>query len=358
MLSLCGNIADRETMQEIGSKILYGLLVLLGVILLVFSLFVFLPNPAQQTLGQRSDKQSIENINKEFGLDKPKYIQFFLYLNDVSFISIHPSDEISKYDGITLVEVNQQSILLKKPYLRLSYQNKRPVMDVLMDALPNTLILALSSFLMASFLGIAFGIIASVKRGTIWESSLMLVALMGVSVPSFFAAILLSTWLGYDLQHITGLNMFGSLYSYDPFEGKTLRLDNLILPTIALGLRPLAIITQLTRSAMLDVLSMDFIRTARAKGLSYPKTVMIHGLRNALNPVVTAMGSWLASLLAGAFFIEFIFNWHGLGKVTIDALTNSDFPVVVGAVIFMASVFVIMNILTDIAYKWIDPRVR
>ena len=186
----------------------------------------------------------------------------------------------------------------------------------------------------------------------------MLTANLGVSVPSFFAGILIAWFFGYVLADITGLSMFGSLYEIDPYKGKMLALQNLILPAIALGIRPLAIITQLTRSSMLDVLSQDYIRTATAKGLA-PKTVIIkHALRNALNPVLTSVSGWLASLLAGAFFIEYIFNWHGIGKLTVDALLTADFPVVMGSVLFIALIFVIVNTLADILYGVLDPRVR
>jgi peptide/nickel transport system permease protein len=152
--------------------------------------------------------------------------------------------------------------------------------------------------------------------------------------------------------------MTGSLYEYDPFQGKKLHLQNLILPAVTLGIRPLAIITQLTRSAMLDVLSQDFIRTAYAKGLSKRAVIFKHALRNALNPIVTAITGWFAELLAGAFFVEYIFGWKGIGKVTVDALEKLDFPVVMGSVLLTATFFVIINLLADILYGIIDPRVR
>lgn len=186
----------------------------------------------------------------------------------------------------------------------------------------------------------------------------MVIAILGISVPSFFAAIIIAWLFGFEWRQYTGLNMFGSLYEVDPFKGETLALQNVILPAIALGIRPLAIITQLTRSSMLDVLSQDYIRTATAKGLSRRLVIAKHALRNALNPVLTAVSGWLASLLAGAFFIEYIFNWRGLGKVTVDALTTSDFPVVMGSVLIVAIIFISINIVVDILYGVLDPRVR
>jgi len=152
--------------------------------------------------------------------------------------------------------------------------------------------------------------------------------------------------------------MTGSLYTLDPFKGEMLTLKNLILPAITLGIRPLAIIVQLTRSSMLDILSQDYIRTAKAKGLSYYKVIVKHALRNALNPVLTAISGWFASLLGGAFFVEYIFSWKGIGKITIDALDKYDFPIVMGTVLFIAVIFVVVNIIMDCLYSFLDPRIR
>jgi peptide/nickel transport system permease protein len=152
--------------------------------------------------------------------------------------------------------------------------------------------------------------------------------------------------------------MTGSLWEYDPVTGRYLAIKNLILPAIALGIRPMAIITQLTRSSVLDVLSQDYIRTAYAKGLSTTKVVFRHALPNALNPVVTAISGWLAELLAGSFFVEYIFGWKGVGKITVDALDKFDFPLVMGSVLLTAFIFIIINLITDMLYGWMDPRVR
>jgi len=152
--------------------------------------------------------------------------------------------------------------------------------------------------------------------------------------------------------------MTGSLYNIDPFKGRQMQLQNLILPAITLGIRPLAIITQLTRSAMLDVLDQDYIRTAYAKGLSRRVVVFRHALRNALNPVITAITGWFAELLAGAFFVEYIFGWKGIGKITVDALEKLDFPVVMGSVLITATFFIAINLLADILYGIVDPRIK
>jgi peptide/nickel transport system permease protein len=181
---------------------------------------------------------------------------------------------------------------------------------------------------------------------------------MGYSLPSYVSAILLALVFGYYLQAWTGLNVQGSLFGIDDFGDEKIFWKNLILPALALGIRPIGIITQLTRSSMLDVLSQDYIRTAKAKGLSKTKVIFKHGLRNALNPVVTAVSGWFAALLAGAFFVENVFSYNGLGKITVDALLTRDIPVVLGAILFTAFLFVIINLLVDILYTFLDPRVK
>jgi peptide/nickel transport system permease protein len=184
-------------------------------------------------------------------------------------------------------------------------------------------------------------------------------SVLGMSLPSFFAAILAAWIFAYLLGNFTGLNMFGSLYSVNDLTGKEyLDLKNLILPAITLGIRPLAIIVELTRNSLLDVLSQDYIRTAKAKGLSYYKVITKHALKNAMNPVVTAISGWFASLMAGAVFIEYIFNWKGVGAVIVDALEKYDFPVIMGAVLFVSVILVFINIFVDIIYGLLDPRIR
>ena len=212
--------------------------------------------------------------------------------------------------------------------------------------------------LIATVLGILFGILAALKPHSWLDHLLISTSVLGISVPSFVAAIIIAITFGFYWSHITGLSLTGQLYEIDAFTGKHLVLRNLLLPAVALGIRPLAVITQLTRSSMIEVLSQDYMRTARAKGLSGYRVVVGHGLKNALNPVITAVSGWLASLMAGAFFIEYIFNWKGIGAVTIHAVENLDFPVVMGATIFIAFLFVLINMLVDVLYALIDPRVK
>jgi len=344
----------------IAKKIAYGILVLIGVIVVVFLLFNVLPgDPARLTLGQRADVASIEAVNKELGLDKPLPIQFFMYVNDLLPISIHddtPENE-EKYGYTSLFNIGKEVIVFKAPYLRRSYQTRKNVTEIIAEALPGTAILALSAIIFASILGIFLGVMAAINKGSLIDHATLVFTALGTAVPSFFSSIIFSFLFGYVLSEYTGLEMTGSLYETDAIDGEYLALQNLILPMISLGIRPLAIIVQLTRSSMLDILSQDYIRTARAKGLPRKIVLFKHALRNALNPVFTAISGWFAGMLAGAFFVELIFNWKGLGLATVNALMSSDFPIVMGGVLVIATVFVVINVLVDITYGILDPRV-
>jgi peptide/nickel transport system permease protein len=342
-------------------KFLYGFAVMAGVIVVVFLLFNVLPgDPARMTMGQRSDVQSLEAVRKEFGLDRSRPVQFFLYLNDLSPIGIHDNDAESqeKYNYLKLFAVGNDVVALKWPYLRRSYQTKRDVTSILRETVPNTFILALTAMIFATFIGVFLGVISAVNKDTWIDKAANSFAILGISAPSFFAGIIIAWLFGFVLSDYTGLSMSGSLYSYDPFEGEIMTWKNLWLPMVTLGLRPLAIIVQLTRSAMLDVLAQDYIRTARAKGLSRNSIIYKHALRNAMNPVITAISGWFASLLAGSFFVEYIFGYNGLGRTAVTALEMSDFPVIMGSILFIALVFVVINILVDILYAFVDPRVK
>ncbi len=340
-------------------KLTYGLLVLAGVVTLVFWMFQGFGDPARLVLGQTGDSATISNIRKELYLDQPRWKQFVLYCNDISPIAVHTEDDIAKKQLKGIFIGAQTKVGLKWPYLRRSYQTKKEVMEVLRDALPGTIMLATAAMLIATVLGIFLGVIAATNKDTWLDTSSVFASILGISAPSFFMGILIAWIFGFLLNDFTGLYMTGSWFEFDPATGeKILSLQNLILPAITLGIRPLAIITQLTRSAMLDVMNHDFIRTAVAKGLRKRTVIWKHALRNALNPVITAITGWFAELLAGSFFVEYIFGWKGIGKVTVDALEKLDYPVVMGAVLFAAFIFVCMNMLADILYAMIDPRVR
>jgi ABC-type dipeptide/oligopeptide/nickel transport system permease component len=340
-------------------KLLQGLLVLIGVTMLVFLLFQGFGDPSRLVMGQSGDASTQAAIRKELNIDQPKWKQFFLYLNDVSPLAIHSIDEIERKNLKGLFIGGDTKLGLKLPYLRTSYQTKKPVTGVLMQALPGTLILATAAMFIAVLFGIPLGVLSAVKQNTWLDTTAIFTSTLGISAPSFFIGIIIAYVFGFVLSDLTGLHITGNWYDLDINTGeRRLTLQNLILPAITLGIRPLAIITQLTRSAMLDVLDQDYIRTAYAKGLSKTRVIWKHALRNALNPVVTAITGWFAELLAGAFFIEYIFGWQGIGKVTVEALEKLDFPVVMGSVLVSATFFILINIIADVLYGVIDPRVR
>ncbi len=346
-------------MYFILKKIGYGVLVMLGVVVLVFFMFQGFGDPARLVVGQTGDQKTMDNIRKDLYLDQPKWKQFVLYVNDVSPISLHSKEDIKKKNLQGIFLGGDTKLALKTPYLRTSYQTKKNTIDVIMEALPGTIILAIAAMLLACVLGITLGVLAAVYKGTWIDNTAIFGSITGISAPSFFMAILIAYFFGIVLHEYTGLNITGSLFETDPVTGeKYLALKNLILPALTLGIRPLAIITQLTRSSMLDVLNQDYIRTAYAKGLSKNKVIFKHALRNALNPVLTAVTGWFAELMAGSFFVEYIFGWKGLGKITVDALEKLDYPIVMGAVLFSALIFIIVNILSDVLYKKLDPRIK
>ena len=350
-------------------RLLYGLLVLLGVVTLVFFLFNILPgDPARMMLGQRADAESIEIINRDLGRDKPVGMQYLNYLNDLLPISLHNNadpdhffylnpDKYAPYT--TLLKIGRTSIVLKAPYLRRSYQSQRKVSDIIATAFPQTALLAVVALSFALILGILLGVLSAIYKDS-WVDRLTLVlSTLGMSLPSFFAAILIAWFFAYVLADWTHLNMFGNLYTVDDYgTGEYLDLKNLVLPALTLGIRPLATLTQLTKNSMLEALSQDYIRTARAKGIPERRVIFHHALRNALNPVVTSASGWLAGLLAGAVFVEYVFDWKGMGIVIVDGLDKYDFPVVMGAILFICVLLIVINILTDILYGLLDPRVR
>jgi peptide/nickel transport system permease protein len=335
----------------------HGSLVMLGVVVIVFFLFQGFGDPSRLILGQRADAGTLNNIRRDLNLDKSKWKQFIYYMNDVSPVSIYSETELAEKKIHYLGIGTKTKIVLKFPYLRRSYQTRRDVWSMLMEALPGTIILAFLAMFIATVFGMALGILAAVKKDSWMDTTAIFSSVLGISAPSFFMSIVIAYIFGFVLNKYTGLQMTGSLFDTDPFTGRHWELRNAILPAITLGIRPMSIIAQLTRGSMLDILNQDYIRTAYAKGLSQNEVIWRHALRNALNPVITAITGWFAELLAGAFFVEYIFGWKGIGKITVDALTRLDFPVVMGSVLVTSFFFISINILADWLYRMVDPRV-
>lgn len=341
------------------TRLLYGVLVLAGVVCVVFLVFQAFGDPARMVLGQSGDAKTIQNIRKELYLDQPKWKQFVYYVNDISPISINTAQEIKDKNLRGYFIGGNTKIGIKIPYLRRSYQTRKEVSSVLMEALPGTIMLAVAAMLLAIVIGIPLGILAAVKQNTWMDTTAVFSSVIGISAPSFYMAIVISYLFGMVLHSYTGLPLTGSWFDINENTGqKYLTLQNVILPAFTLGIRPLAIITQLTRSSMLDVMGQDYIRTAYAKGLSKSYVIWRHALPNAVNPVITAVTGWFAELLAGAFFVEYIFGYKGIGKVTVDALEKLDYPVVMASVLLAATIFVLINIVSDVLNGLIDPRMR
>ncbi len=354
----------RYFLQKLG----YATLTLVGVVTVIFLLFNVLPgDPARMMLDQNEDPEQLAKIRAKYGFDQPVYKQYLYYLNDLSIVSFHASEKehytslsSKKYTATPLLTLGNTQIALKYPYLRESFQKTgKKVSEVIQETLPNTIVLAVSAITIAIILGILLGVISAQTRDTWLDRLIQVISTLGMSVPSFFSAILFAWLFGFVLHKYTHLNMTGSLYAMDDFGEKiTIQWKNLILPAFVLGIRPLAVIIQLMRNSLLEVYNQEYIRTAKAKGLSTYQIIKKHALKNALNPVVTAVSGWFASMLAGAVFVEYIFGWNGLGKEIVDALNTLDLPIIMGAVLIIASLFVLINIFVDLIYGWLDPKIR
>ena len=350
------------------NKLFYAFITLIGVITVIFFLFTILPgDPAKMMLGQNQTAEQVQAVKQKYGFDKPIGTQFLYYLNDLSPISFHSNttDDYTylrpnKYSATELFSGGNTTTVLKAPYLRESFTKQgKKVTQIIRETIPNTFVLAVSAIVIAIALGIMFGIISALYKDAWVDKTIQILSTLGMSVPSFFSAILFAWLFGFVLHKYTNLEMTGSLYELDDFgEKMTIKWKNLILPAIVLGIRPLAVVIQLMRNSLLEVLNQDYIRTARAKGLSEFQVIKNHAVKNALNPVVTAISGWFASMLAGAVFVEYIFGWNGLGKEIVNALNTLDLPVIMGAVLVIAVVFITINIFVDIIYAWLDPRVK
>ena len=354
--------------KKVAYKIAYILLVIWGVSSLVFVLFSILPgDPSRMMMGQRENEEMRLAIQHKYGFDQPIYKQYFYYLNDLSPISLHSNNtndftntKNHMYYIFASFSISESTVVLKVPYLRSSFVRKDiSVANIISDTLPNTFILAFAAIFIALFFGLLLGVYSAIQQHKFIDQFLSVISVLGMAFPSFFSAIIIAWLFGFLWEKHTGLSMTGSLFEVDDYgRGEYIVWKNLILPAITLGIRPLAVVIQLTRNSILDTLNEDYIRTAKAKGLSSFRILFIHALPNALNPVVTSASGWLASMLAGAVFIEFIFGWNGLGKEIVYALNYMDLPVVMGAVLTLSICFVAITILTDLIYYLLDPKLR
>lgn len=340
-----------------------------GVLCLVFFLFNVLPgDPAQMMLGQHETEEQIEQIHAKYGLNLPIHQQFIYWVNDVSPLSFHQTEEedkidywsSDKYTGVYLELSSGFGVAVKAPYLRESFQKKGQSVNALIGGkIKNTFVLAFTSISIAFVIGVLLGIYLQSTSNRVIKNLVELLSLTGMALPSFFASVLIAWFFGFYLSDYLPFSMTGSLFEVDDFgEGKYIEWKNLILPAVTLGIRPLAVISQLTKSSLEEVMNEDYIRTAKSKGLTQSQVLWKHALRNALNPVITATSGWFASLLAGAVFVEYIFAWDGIGKLLVESLENLDLPLVMGIVLFIAAIFVLINIFVDLFYKLLDPRIK
>ena len=348
-------------------KLFNILFTLFGVVTVIFFLFQILPgDPARMMMDQNEDAEQLKIIQKKYGFDQPILNQYLYYLNDLSILSIHSKNpekfnflNKKKYSYKTLLSFEQSSIVIKFPYLRESYQRRGvKVSTIIKDTFPNTVVLAISSILIATIFGLIFGIISALNKGTFLDNFVQLLSTFGMSMPSFLSSIIFAWIFGFVLSEYTSLNMTGSLYELDDFgEEYRLVLKNLILPSIVLGIRPIAVISMMMRNSLIETLKKNYVITAYAKGLSKSKVILNHCIKNSLNPVITALSGWFASLLAGSVFVEYIFGWNGLGREIVNSLNVLDVPVIIGSVLVISFAFIMINIFVDYLYKYLDPRI-
>jgi len=326
-------------------RLLLLLPILLGVSLLVFVWIRLLPGgPAQGLLGERATPQSIAQINRQFGLDRPLYIQYWRYLVE------------------TVGHLN----------LGTSVKTFRPVTEELQQRFPATVELAFGAMIFAVTFGIPLGFLAAKKYGSAFDHGSLLASLIGISIPIFFLGLILKYIFSVRLHwlpsigredvlairsHPTNFYLLDAIINRDP-EAFWDTIRHLILPAIALGSIPLAIIARITRASVLDVQNEDYVRTARAKGLPPHAVDSRHVLRNAMLPISTIVGLQTGLLLSGAVLTETVFAWPGVGSWLKDAIFDRDYPVLQGGILFLAVVFVVVNLVVDISYAILNPRIR
>ncbi|GAA6756063.1 peptide ABC transporter permease [Thermus sp. 2.9] len=320
--------------------------VLFGITLLVFLFLQLIPgDPAQAILGERGTPEQLAALREKLGLNRPLYVQYLTFVRNVLTGDLGTS-------AVSTI----------------------PVAEELKRRWPATFELALAATLVAVVLGIPVGILAAVRKNSLLDTLSMSLSLVGVSMPVFWLGLLLvylfavnlhwlptggrlSTDLAVDFRPITGFLLLDGLLALKP--GVFLdALRHLVLPALTLGTIPLAILTRITRSAMLEVLSQDYVRTARAKGLAERQVILKHALKNAFLPVVTIIGLQFGTLLGGAILTETIFSWPGIGSYIYEGILNRDYPVVQAGVLVVATAFVLVNLLVDLSYALLDPRIQ
>lgn len=335
--------------------------VLIGVTLLIFFLTRIIPgDPAIAMLGERAAPNLVERLRADLGLDRPLFFNTPEYRETGRFGDLFDSQYFDYMGGMLRGDLGRSILTLV------------PITQSLLHRFPATLELTLAAMLIAVVIGIPAGMWAALRRGTLADTSVMLVAIAGVSFPVFWLGIILiyvfAVVLGWlppsgrlsvstSIQPITGMYVLDGLLAGN-FKGALNAARHLVLPAIALGTIPLAIVVRMTRSAMLEVLGQDYVRTARAKGLSELTVVRKHSLRNALLPVITVIGLSFGSLLSGAILTETVFSWPGIGRWVYDGIAARDYPIIQGGVIFVATLFVFVNLLVDLSYTLIDPRIQ
>lgn len=328
-------------------RLLLMIPMVLGITLLLFLVTHIVPvNPLAVILTEKSmdDPEAVSAATEKWGLDKPLPEQYIIYVGK-----------------------------LLQGDLGISFKTKNPVMSDLKTFLPATVELAIGSFIFAVLLGLPLGIISAIKSGSIVDHITRFISLLGASMPPFWSGLLLLYVFYYKLglapgpgridarlgtpDAVTGLFVFDSLWTRN-MEAFWSSLSHLILPSIILGWFTLALIARITRSSMLEVLSLDYIRTARAKGLAEKRVIMKHALRNALIPLTTLIGLAFAGLMSGAIMTETIFSWPGIGRYAVDASTNLDYPALTGTTLLIAIIYMFVNLFVDMLYTLIDPRIR
>lgn len=312
-------------------------LTLLGVSILVFMLVHLTPgDPVRIMLGEQARPADIERLNALYGFDQPLPTQYFKWLGNA----------LSGNLGVSI-------------------RSQAPVAELLAERLPATIELAVASLVLALLIGIPLGVLAAVKRNTIFDITSMLISLFGVAAPNFWLGLLLLTTVAINVSWIPIFGRgpsvpegLGTLFTTGSPAALGDALRYLLLPSLALGASIMALITRLTRSSLLEVIRLDYVRTATAKGLHPFRVVFRHALRNALLPVVTVVGVQFGSLLGGAIVTEVVFAWPGLGRLIVDSISQRDFPVVQGSILMLATIFVFANLLVDLSYSLLNPRIR